>query len=321
MAWIWFGIAVYLSLPTLVAALMTVLYLWLKQNYVPYIKRIFQEVPYFNVPRGQPREGAESVVLRTSDGLKLLGCYLKTPKHRRGVILFGLEFGSNRWSCSAYCDHLLDAGYDVFTYEPRNQGESDCEPNLELLPWPCDRDVTDASAAIAYLKSRADHDPLGVGLFGISKGAGAGILAARIEPYVRCAVIDGMFSCTYTVVPYMRRWITIYDKSYFIQGLLPSWYYAILARHAIREVGRERRVKYLDLENSLARFRRPVLMIHGQFDSYIYPDMSRRLFQMAREPKEYWLIPGAKHNQGLHVAPDEYRVRVREFFDKHLAAS
>ena len=83
----------------------------------------------------------------------------------------------------------------------------------------------------------------------------------------------------------------------------------------------ERSVRYLDLEPALRRFRRPLLMMHGQRDGYIRPDMSQRLFAIARGPKEYWLIPGANHNQGLHVAADEYHKRVRDFFDKYLAES
>ena len=48
---------------------------------------------------------AEDVRFPTPDGLTLRGCYLRTPQSpRRGVILFGLEFGSNRWSCVPYCD-------------------------------------------------------------------------------------------------------------------------------------------------------------------------------------------------------------------------
>ena len=41
------------------------------------------------------------------------------------MILFGLEFGSNRWSCQPYCEHLLAAGYDVFAFETRSQGDSE----------------------------------------------------------------------------------------------------------------------------------------------------------------------------------------------------
>ena len=320
MEWILTGVGVTLLLPTFVVGLMALLHFFLRRKYLHIIVRIYEETPFFNVPRGLPRSDAEDVTFPTADGLGLRGCYIKTPHPRRGVILFGLEYNSTRWSCVPYCDHLVDAGYDVFAYEPRNQGDSGCEPNLQPLHWPCDRDVTDARAALAYLKGRPDADPLGVGLFGISKGAGAGLLAAMADPYIRCAACDGMFSSTYTVVPYMRKWITIYNKSYFIQGLLPSWYYATLARVAVARVERERGVKFLDLEPALRRFRRPLLMMHGQRDGYIRPDMSRRLYEFARTPKEFWLIPGANHNQGLHVAADEYKNRVRDFFDKYLVA-
>jgi hypothetical protein len=60
-------------------------------------------------------------------------------------------------------------------------------------------------------------------------------------------------------------------------------------------------------------------MIHGEGDTYIKPDMARALFGLAGEPKEFWLVPGAKHNHGMQVAGDEYRSRVLRFFEQHLA--
>ncbi len=255
---------------------------------------------------------------QTSDGLTLRGCYFKTTESRRGIILYAPEFGANRWSSWDYCEGLVNAGYDVFAYEPRNHGDSDKEPGLEPMHWSMDRDVIDASAALAYLKSRPDFDQHGVGLFGVSKGAGAGILTAADDAIIRCAVTDGMFGMRTTAVPYMRHWVTIYSKSFFIQGLLPSWYYGILARWAMWRIGLRRRVRFLNLEPALRRYNRPLLMIHGCKDKYIRAEMASRLFEIANEPKEIWLISEANHNQGLHVAGDEYRRRIREFFDRYL---
>jgi len=317
--WISIGIAVLLTLPLVLLILLVGLYVYLRFAYVPYIERIFQEIPYFNVPRGQPLAGVEEVLFTSSGGLTLAGCYFQSRRPRRGVILFGLEFGSNRWSCLAYCEHLLDAGYDVFAYEPRNQGDSESESRLEPLPWVSDRDLRDAQAALQYLKSRPDADPNGVGLFGISKGAGAGIVAAASDPYVRCAVTDGMYSSCITVVPYMRHWIRIYNKNYTVQELLPTWYYALFAKVGIRRVGRRRGVDFLHVEQALHRFGRPLLMLHGQMDGYIRPEMALKLYEHARPPKDFWLIPEANHNKGLEVAGEEYCRRVREFFDQHLA--
>src|SRR5215469_7793132 len=114
-----------LFLPLAITALLVWLYFYLCRHYLHNVTRIFLEKPLFIIPRGQPDPNAEEVTLPTADGLTLRGCYLRTTAPRRkGVILFGLEFGSNRWACGPYVDYLRDGGYDVFTWEPRNQGDS-----------------------------------------------------------------------------------------------------------------------------------------------------------------------------------------------------
>ena len=218
----WIGLALMLCGP-LALALTLLYYLWhVCTAYLASVLRIFQEKPLFVVPRGQPVEGAERVRFRSGDGRVLNGCYLPCAGERRGVVLFGLEFGSNCWSAQHYCEQLLAAGYDVFCFETRNQGESEAEPGYEPLQWVTDYEVADTRAAIAYLKARPDADPVGIGFFGISKGAGAGLIAAADEPYVRCAVTDGMFGTETTVKPYMRQWFRIFNTR-FPRELIEEW--------------------------------------------------------------------------------------------------
>ena len=59
-------------------------------------------------------------------------------------------------------------------------------------------------------------------------------------------------------------------------------------------------------------------MIHGGGDTYIKPEMAEAPVRACRQPKEFWLVENAKHNQALHVAGEEYERRVLEFFDRHL---
>ncbi len=316
----WFGLALMCSVPVLVTVWLVYMYFYLQWKYLHLIMRIFQEKPLFIIPHGEPLPGAETVTFQTADGLTLCGCYLATPHRRRGVILFGLEFGSSRWSCWPYCEHLVENGFDVFAFEMRNQGASDSLPGYEPLQWVTAYEVADVQAAVLYLKNRPDADPRGIGFFGISKGGGAGLFAASRDPYIRCCVTDGAFATYTTLVPYMRHWFRIYNQDYFLQGLLPSWYYGIIGLRGLRKVERERKCRFPHLEKVLYRLApRPLLMIHGESDTYIKPAMARALFEIAREPKELWLVPGAKHNQALQVAGDEYRRRVLEFFEKHLA--
>jgi fermentation-respiration switch protein FrsA (DUF1100 family) len=309
-----------MSMSVLSVGTMTVLHFYLRWRYLHLLPRIFQEKPLFIIPRGQPLPGAEEVWFPTTNGLQLRGCYLRarTPQ-RRGVILFGLEFGSNRWSCVPYCEHLLDAGYDIFTYEPRGQGDSPIQPGYEPLQWVTDFEIQDVQAALKYLKARPDADPQGIGFFGISKGGGAGVFAAAKDPYIRCLVTDGIFATYSTMVPYMRKWYGIYNDQYALQGLVPLWYYGLIGKLGIRIVEKARHCRFPYMEKVIGKLApRPLLMIHGGADTYVKPDVTEEFFARAREPKELWVVEGAKHNQALHMAREEYQRRVLAFFNQHL---
>ena len=318
----WLGLALMCLPFVILTSFWTVIHNRVDRIYLPRFSRIFTERPLFVVPRGKPLHGAEVVRFSTSDGLTLRGCYLKAATPRRGVILFGLEFTSDCWSCRSYCEHLVANGFDVCTYEPRGQGQSDPMPGYEPMQWVTDHEVRDAKAALAYLKGRPDADPHGVGLFGISKGAGAGLLAAIRDPYVRCAVTDGMFATTTTLLPYMGQFFVIY-KSFFPEVLIPEFYYRVIAFFALRLVRRERHCRFPSLERALKHLgSRPLLMIHGAQDQYIKPEMAQKLFDLSGgspENREFWLVEGAKHNQALNVANGEYHERVLCFFERHLA--
>jgi pimeloyl-ACP methyl ester carboxylesterase len=319
--WAWIGMEMILGLPLLGALAGLLISAYVRAKYLKHVVRIFQERPLFIIPRGQPRPDAEEVRFPTTDGLMLHGCYLRTQApQRRGVILFGLEFGSNCWSCLPYCEHLLANGFDVFTFEPRNQGGSDHQTGYEPLQWVTDHEVRDYENALAYLRERGDAEPNGIGLFGISKGGSAGLLAAVHDPSVRCIVTDGIFATYTTMVPYMRKWVTIYSSRKALQRLMPNWVYGLVGRHAMKLTARARGCRFPHLERDIARLApRPLLMIHGRADTYIKPEMAQALFARAGQPKELWMVEGAKHNQSLHVAGDEYRQRVLDFFRTQLA--
>jgi pimeloyl-ACP methyl ester carboxylesterase len=320
----WLGLGLMCSVPLAVFAWLLVVSLHVRRRYLHVVVRIFQEKPLFVAPRGQPWPAAQDVRFPTSDGLTLVGCYLRTARPRRGVILFAVEYGADRWTCRPHCEHLVEAGFDVFAYEPRNQGASDRQGGYEPLQWVTDHEVRDAEAALAYLKGRGDADPRGVGFFGVSRGAGAGLIAAARDGYVRCCASDGAFGTYSTLVPYMRHWFRIYSPRHGLQSLLPTWYYGMFGLIALRRIERERRCRFPHLERVLRRWdrlqpARPLLFIHGGADTYIKPEMARLLFVQAAGPKEFWLVEGAKHNQAVRVAGAEYHRRVLSFFEEHLA--
>ncbi len=318
MEWLWISLAIFVTLLIVVPPL--ALHIHIMRDYLPLLIRIFQEKPIFIMPFGKPVPEAEDISLTTSDGLTLMACYLRTTKPRKGVLLFGLEFGSNRWSCLPYCEFLREAGYDIFTFEMRGQGKSPAQPGYEPLQWVTDFEVIDFQTAIAYLKNRADKDPRGVGLFGLSKGGSVGLMVASSDEFVRCFVVDGIFACLTTMIPYMYQWVMIYTAFPWLIRFLPIWYFMYLAKAGIRQTEALRKCHYPPLEPCMSKLTpRPLLMIHGGADNYIKPNMARTLFDLARAPKEFWVVDKAKHNQSFHLAGEEYRRRVLAFFDQHLA--
>jgi pimeloyl-ACP methyl ester carboxylesterase len=286
--------------------------------------RIFEEKPLFIIPRGTPIDGAECVDFPTSDGLHIRGTYIRHYSgERRGVILFGLEFGSDRWASHTYCEELLKAGYDVFTYEPRNYGESGKDGDYEPLQWVTDKDVADLRAALRYLHSRPDRDPYGIGVFGVSKGGSLALIAAAEDPLIRAVATDGAFATVTTVIPYMRRWMHIYIKTESKRDWVPDWFFGLVGLTAIRDVEKRRKVRFESVERAVRRMRQPWLMIHGEGDTYIKPEMAKALFHQAGKcrEKEEWIVANAKHNQAIAIAGDVYHAKVVEFFDEHLARS
>jgi alpha-beta hydrolase superfamily lysophospholipase len=318
----WLGVlgVILLSLAVLVAGFFLTIHILIIRHYLQFVLRIFQEKPLFIIPFGKPDPEAEDIELPGPEGLVLRACYWKAKTPRKGVLWFGLEFGSSRWSAGPYCDFLREAGYDVFACESRGQGQTPTVNGYEPLQWVTRFDVEDYRIAFEHLKNRPDADPRGIGLFGLSKGAAAGVLAAADDAVLRCAVTDGMFGTRTTMIPYMAQWVMIYTPRKKLAKHLPKWYLSHVAGLALGRIEDERKVKYPSLVTALRKLGdRPILMIHGGADNYIKPDMARSLFRDARDPKELWIVDGAKHNQAAHVAGDEYRRRIREFFDKNLA--
>lgn len=320
--WLWW-VAGFVFGPVPIAGLAILgFYLYYRLKYIDWVVRIFEEKPLFIIPRGTPVAGAEDVRIPGPGGRILRGCYLKTPaRTRKGVILFGLEFGSDRWSCAPYCQTLLAAGYDIFACELRNQGESDRDPTYEPLQWVTDRDLADFRTAVKYLHYRPDADPHGIGIFGISKGGSLGLLAAAEDRKVKCVCTDGAFATYTTMIPYMRKWVAIVLPGRAkLQQMLPGWFYGLIGLAAIGKVERTRSVTFVSVERAVRRLRQPLLMIHGGADTYIKPEMAERLFAEAKRAakKELWVVPGAKHNQALHIAGDAYHAKLVEFFDRYL---
>ena len=98
------------------------------------------------------------------------------------VVLFCHEYRADRWLCEQYVGYLRDRGFDIFTFDFCNHGQSEEISGYHPMHWTTQHEVDDVTAALHYLKSRPDIEGVGIGLFGVSRGGGAGIIAAANDP-------------------------------------------------------------------------------------------------------------------------------------------
>jgi len=300
----------------LVPAALVFFVVYLVVRYAPIVGRVFEEMPLLLPLRVPPEPGGQDVRFPTRDGLELAGSYFPAnTETRTGVVVFCHEFLGDRHSFLPYAGALRDDGFDVFTFDFRNHGGSQSEPGYRPMQWVSNREVRDLLAALAYLRKRPDADSAGFGLFGISKGGSTALCVAGKDPSVWGVATDGAFPIRGTMTSYIRRWAQIYTKGQFYEPYLPGWIFAFVAWAGRVRTQYRRDCRFPDVERAVAKLGpRPWLMIHGEKDAYIGPEIARTLFAEAKGPKDLWIVPKAKHNRCREAMPEAYRERLRDFF-------
>jgi len=313
------------SLAITVAMLIVIAWLVLRK-YVVIMFNIIRDTPppLAMGPCDFARIDGERATFRAFDNLNLCGMFLfgEHGGRPRGMIVFAHEFSSDMYSCARYCRPLLKAGYDVFSFDFRGHGESSGVPGYQPRQWPTQHEVDDMLGAIAFVEDWLEQRgrPVEIGLFGISRGAGAAILAAQNNPAVKAIITDGAFSTDTTLEHLMKRWAYIFAKVRFVYENHPPQFWRFLRWLLFRECQRKLGCSFPSVRKALRRMEagRAILFIHGERDSYIPVEQSQLLHELAPGPKSLWIVPKAKHNQSVVVCPEYYALRTIAFFDEHL---
>ncbi|MGD8450413.1 MAG: alpha/beta fold hydrolase [Phycisphaerae bacterium] len=273
-----------------------------------------------------PLEG-EPVTFPAYDGLPLAGMIIRADPDvpHRGLVLFAHEFCSNMHSNARYCRPLLQAGYDIFTFDFRGHGQSACAPDYVPRQWVTNYDLDDARGAVAFIQSWLEEQgrPPEIGAFGISRGACAAILVAAENPQVKAIVADGAYSTDMTIEYFMKRWAYIFARVRMVYENHPPVFWRFLRWAMMHFARREFKCRFPSVRKVIQKMRpRPILFIHGEKDSYLPVEQSsRRLYALAGQPKYLWIAPEARHNQAVARHPELYAWMIRSFFDRHLAAA
>jgi fermentation-respiration switch protein FrsA (DUF1100 family) len=69
-----------------------------------------------------------------------------------------------------------------------------------------------------------------------------------------------------------------------------------------------------DTQRKVKQVRVPLFMIHGDADEVVPFSQGQAVFRAANEPKRFWRVPGAHHDDLLYIAGEEYVTRLRAFW-------
>ncbi|MEO8857602.1 MAG: alpha/beta hydrolase, partial [Burkholderiaceae bacterium] len=72
-----------------------------------------------------------------------------------------------------------------------------------------------------------------------------------------------------------------------------------------------------DALDKVARIGSPLLVVHGSNDRLIQPALGRKLFDAAKEPKEFVLVEGGSHHNTISLGQSQYREAIAQLFGLH----
>lgn len=222
----------------------------------------------------------ESITFTTSDDEVLHGWFVPAPA-ARGTVLF---FHGNAGNISHRLDYLpmfQQLGYNTLLFDYRGYGQSSGTPSESGT-------YRDAQAAWQYLTETRNTAPAQIILFGESLGgAVAAWLAVRERPGLL------VLASTFTSVP---------DLAAEIYPFLP-----------VRWITR---FQYNTLE-TLPSITCPVFIAHSPQDEIIPFQHGQRLFQAAREPRQFLTLEGG-HNTGFIFMHPAWIRSLGEFMENQL---
>lgn len=242
--------------------------------------------------------GLREVSFNTTDGLTLRGWYVPSRSGAAVVMVHGA--GANRAWFLEEAVALSQRGLGVLLYDNRANGESDGDTQT----WG-DHEQDDLRGALDFVQAQPDVDPQRLGAVGFSIGAYTVAMVAAQDPRIRAVVLKAV-------------WTSLPDELLFMAGPTGRFNAWLLGQEFSWAGVRLDRVHPGDLVAAIAP--RPLLVVAGDQDRDAPMSVSRAVYEAAREPKQWRLIPGATHVDYERLGGDALHQQVAQFFCRGLAS-
>jgi fermentation-respiration switch protein FrsA (DUF1100 family) len=227
----------------------------------------------------------DDVTFRTEDGLDLNGWFVPGKKSSPDADLHTLLwFHGNSGNINRRLDNIKmlhdRVPVNVFILDYRQFGRSEGKISEQGT-------YIDARAALAYLHSRKDINNEKIIFFGRSLGSAVAVELA-VKEKCRALILETPFT-------------SIKEMAKKLYPFLPFTIFL--------------RTKY-DSLSKIMDIKVPTLIMHGDKDELVPIEQGKMLYEKANEPKEFYTIPGATHNDTHIVGGEEYFDVIRDFVNK-----
>ncbi len=238
----------------------------------------------------------EDVYFNASDGTRLHGWFLPAPGRALGTILFLHGNAENVSTHIMSVRWLPERGFNVFLLDYRGYGISAGKPTLAGVQ-------DDVDSALKMLLARPGVDAARIVVFGQSLGGAIAIYNVAHSPYrrhIRALVVESAFSGYRRITreklgDFWLTWPLQYPLSWTVSD------------------------KYNPSEAVTRISPIPLLVIHGDRDPIVPVHHGEQLFDLAREPKQLWIVPGGGHIQAFQW--QSYRDRFVAWLTQVLSAA
>jgi uncharacterized protein len=207
----------------------------------------------------------------------------------------GHGLGENRMRFLPVAEILARHGYGSLFFDWRAHGDSGGETST----W-SDHEQRDFAAAVDFASRRPDVTDGRIAGLGFSIGASTVAMEAARDMRVRAVILEAVYTSFDD---------EIRDKM-GKRGFLSLWPARAAARHAGLDFDH---IRPIDVVPHFAP--RPILFIGGTRDGDTAADVVRRVYDVASEPKQLWIVEGAEHGEYRNMAPAEYERILTTFLD------
>jgi len=234
-------------------------------------------------PEGIYEDARITPRISTEDGVKIHGWFAQADS-AIGTLVISHGNAGNISHRIDFIRRVQRTGFNVLMFDYRGYGKSEGSPNEAGV-------YSDGRAAFDHALGLPGVDPRKIILWGTSLGGAVAVDVALHRPAAGL-ILESTFSSAKDVARLSYPYLPV-------QFTLRAQFNSI---------------------DKISGIRIPLLQMHGNKDRIIAFELGKKLFEAANEPKEFYTIEGADHNNTYIIGGQAYLERVRSFVLRTLGA-